>query len=94
MKYLVIAQSSTLLPYAVEVDSENIESAVAEAMPTKDFDLTLRPYLVIDIEQGYAMRPIRDGDGWAVSDTAYQQDLGVLTPDDYFVEAGTMEIAE
>jgi hypothetical protein len=36
----------------------------------------------------------RDGEAWAVSDTAYERNLGVATPDEHFQEAGTMEIAE
>lgn len=94
MKYLVITQSSTILPYVIEVDSSSLESAVAQAIPTKDVDRTLRPNLVIDLESGKAVRPFRDGDGWGFSDTAYEKNLGILTPDNYFSETGTQEIAE
>ena len=94
MKYIVIAGTSTLMPFAVEVDTATLEQAVTQAIPTEGVDLTLSPMLVVDVESGRAVRPFRDGDGWGFSDTAYSRDLGIATPDDYFVEAGTQEIAE
>ena len=94
MKYIVIAGTSTLMPFAVEVDTATLEQAVTQAIPTEGVDLTLSPMLVVDVESGRAVRPFRDGDGWGFSDTAYSRDLGIATPDDYFVEAGTMEIEE
>lgn len=93
MKFIVIAGTSTVLPFAVEVDTETLEQAVTQAIPKEAEDATLSPVLVID-ESGKAMRPFRDGDGWRFSDTAYERNLGVATPDEYFAEAGTMEIAE
>ena len=94
MKFIVIAGTSTVKPFAVEADTESMEQAVTQAIPTEDIDLTLSPLLVVDVESGRAVRPFRDGDGWGFSDTAYQSNLGIATPDDYFAEAGTMEIEE
>ena len=94
MKFIVIAGTSTVLPFAVEVDSETMGQAVAQAIPTEDVDMTLSPLLVVDVESGRVVRPFRDGDGWDFSDTAYQSNLGIATPDEYFQETGTMEIVE
>ena len=92
MKYIVIAGTSSLLPFAVEVDTDSIEDAVSQAIPNKGVDMTLSPILVIDKENGEVKRPHRTEDGWRVSDTAYDQNLGVFTPDEYFQEPETMEL--
>ena len=92
MKYIVIAGTSTVMPFAVEVDSETLEQAVPQALPADITDATLSPVLIIDAESGKAFRPYRNEDGWAVSDTAYERNLGVATPDEYFQDAGTMEM--
>ena len=94
MKFIVIAGTSTVLPFAVEVDADTLEQAVAQAIPTEDVDMTLSPLVVVDLDSGRALRPFRDGDGWGFSDTAYERNLGVATPDEYFQETGTQEIAE
>ena len=93
MKFIVIAGTSTVMPFAVEVDTATLEQAVTQAIPREDVDLTLSPILVVDVESGKAVRPFRDGDGWGFSDTAYERNLGIATPDDYFQE-GTMEMQE
>ena len=88
MKYIVIAGTSTSLPFAVEVDTDSIEDAVSQAIPTEDVDLTLSPILVVNKETGDVKRPYRTEDGWMVSDTAFDR-LGVFTPDEYFEKPET-----
>ena len=92
MKFIVIAGTSTVMPFAVEVESETLEQALSVAIPTEGVDFTLSPALIIDAESGKAFRPYRGQSGWAVSDTAYARNLGVATPDEYFQDAGTMEM--
>lgn len=94
MKFIVIAGTSTVMPFAVEADTESMEQAVTQAIPAENADMTLSPLLVVDVESGRAVRPYRDGNGWGFSDTAYQSNLGIATPDDYFAGTGTQEIAE
>jgi hypothetical protein len=94
MKFIVIAGTSAVMPFAVEVDADTLEQAVTQAIPEEGVDLTLSPVLVIDVESGRAVRPFRSNDGWEFSDTAYRRDLGLATPDEYFNEPQTAEMSE
>jgi non-canonical (house-cleaning) NTP pyrophosphatase len=94
MKYLLIADSPATLPFAVDIDEETIEQALNRATTMEAEEGFMTCLFMVDLESGEAKRMYRDGEAWAVSDTAYERNLGVATPDEYFQEAGTMEIAE
>jgi hypothetical protein len=94
MKYLLIAEHPSSLPFAVAIDEQSVEAALSAVTNQEKSEGYMRAMFLIDMEGGEAKRMVRDGEAWAVSDTAYERNLGVATPDEYFKEAGTMEIAE
>ena len=85
MRFLLIAQELHTLPYAIEMDSESMDVAVTSLTEMKEGKLGLNPMILINLESGEAKRLVRDGEGWMLSDTAFDQ-LGVATPDEYFTE--------
>lgn len=85
MKYIVIAGTSSVLPFAVDVDADSIEAAVDQAVSYKEGrDMTLSAILVIDKQTGEVKRPYKEDGAWKVSNTAYATNIGVFTPDEYF----------
>ena len=87
-KFVLVAQESHTLPYAIKVDSESFESAVATIPEMLEGRLVFDPQLLIDVESGEVRRLFKEGpDSWSLSDTAFEK-LGFATPDEYF-EAGT-----
>ena len=92
MKYLLIADTPSTLPFAVKIDEQTIEEATSRVSSVESEQGYMNALFLIDLESGEAKRLVRDGDGWGFSDTAYQSNLGIATPDDYFAETGTMEI--
>ena len=86
MKYLLIADAPATLPFAVGIDEETVEQALAKATAMEADEGFMTCLFMVDLESGEAQRMYRDGGGWAVSDTAYMRDLGVMTTDEYFKE--------
>ena len=93
MNFLLIADTPSTLPFAVKIDEQTIEDALSRTATMEADELFMTALFLVDLESGEAKRMVRDGDGWKVSDTAFDR-LGVATPDEYFAEAGTMEIVE
>ena len=92
MKFLLIADTPATLPFVVGIDEEAIEQALAKATAMEAEEGFMTCLFMVDLESGEAKRMFRDGEVWAVSDTAYNRNLGVATPDGYFQETGTMEM--
>jgi len=92
MKFLLIADTPATLPFAVGIDEETIEQALNKAATMEADEGFMTCLFIIDLESGEAKRMLRGGEGWAVSDTAYNRNLGVATPDEYFKEPETMEM--
>ena len=83
-KFVLVAQESHTLPYAVMIDSESFESAVAKLSEMQEGRLVFDPQLLIDVESGEVKRVFKEGpDSWSLSDTAFEK-LGFATPDEYF----------
>ena len=86
MKYLLIADHPATLPFAVSIDEQTVEEAMKQVKTTEaGFGGYINAQFLIDLESGEAKRLVRDGEGWMLSDTAFDQ-LGVATPDEYFTE--------
>ena len=92
MKFLLIADSPATLPFAVAIDEETVEQALTKAAAIEAEEGFMTCLFMVDLDSGEAKRMYRDGDAWAVSDTAYDRNLGVATPDEYFQEPETMEM--
>ena len=86
MKYLLIADTPATLPFAVSIDAETSEQALSRATAMEAEEGFMTCLFMVDLESGEAKRMFRDGEVWAVSDTAYNRNLGVATPDEYFKE--------
>lgn len=85
-KFILVARESHTLPYAVKVDSESFESAVATIPGMQDGRLVFDPQLLIDVESGEVRRVFKEGpENWSLSDTAFEK-MGFATPDEYFKE--------
>jgi len=89
MRYLLIADHPATLPFAVSIDEETIEQALSTAVTMESDEGFMTCLFMVDLESGEVKRMVRDGDGWMVSDTAFDR-LGVATPDEYFQEPETM----
>ena len=92
MKYLIIGQEAHTLPFVVEVDGQTLEQALVSTADLEEGRNLFYAMFIVDLETGEAKRTIRTETGWAVSDTAYTQDIGISTPDEYFQEE--MELQE
>ena len=93
MKFILIAQESAFLPYAVTVDSEDMQSAIA-AVAESNKDL-LQFSFIVDCDSGNTNRVYWSSEGqWALSDTAFNNRLGVCTTDGFFEEPQTAEMSE
>lgn len=86
MRYLLIGQEAHTLPFAIEITEESLEQALVSTANLEEGRNLLQVSFIVDLETGEAKRTIRSEAGWAVSDTAYTQDIGISTPDDYFTE--------
>ena len=85
MSFILIGREAHTLPYAMNVPADSVDavvSAIADMEPEKNL---LQPYILIDLATGDSKRVYRSGDGWALSDTAFEV-LGLATTDDYFTE--------
>ena len=86
MRFILIADTPATLPFAVGVDEETIDQALSRATAMEAEEGFMTCLFMVDLESGEAKRMFRDGEVWAVSDTAYNRNLGVATPDEYFKE--------
>ena len=93
MRFILIADTPATLPFAVGMDEETIDQALSRATAMEAEEGFMTCLFMVDLESGEAKRMYRDGEKWAVNDTAFEK-LGVATPDEYFQETGTMEIEE
>ena len=93
MRYLLIGQEAHTLPYAIEITEETLEQALLSTADIEEGRNLYQAMFIVDLETGEAKRTVRDKKGaWTVSDTAYTQNLGIATPDEYFQEPETMEM--
>ena len=87
MRYLLIGQEAHTLPFAIEITEETLEQALVSTADMEDGRNLFQAIFIVDLETGEAKRTARDGNGsWTVSDTAYTQNLGIATTDEYFKE--------
>jgi hypothetical protein len=86
MRFLLIAQEAHTLPYAIELTEETVEQALVSTADLEEGRNIFRPFMLIDMESGEVKRPVRTEQGWTLSDTAFTQNFGVDTPDEYFTE--------
>lgn len=91
MKFLLVADTPSTLPFVVKIDEQTIEGACSKAAKIEADELFMSALFLVDLESGETKRMVRDGEGWKVSDTAFDR-LGVATPDEYFAETGTMDL--
>jgi hypothetical protein len=92
MKYLLIASHPTSLNFAIRIDEQTLESALAKVVEIESSRGYLNAIFLIDLDSSDVKRLFRaPEDSWGVSDTAFDM-IGIETPDEYFQEAGTMEM--
>lgn len=83
MKFLLIATRPHTLPFAMSVDDDSVDGALRSAEGIESEQGFTTFLFLIDMESGGASRMVRDAEGWALSDTAFDE-LGVGTESDYF----------
>jgi hypothetical protein len=83
------------LPYAVAVDVDDPESAIAhvDILQADEQRHLFYPEFLVDLSEGVIKRLIQPegADGWQAVDAAFDV-VGTATPDEYFAEAETMEM--
>ena len=95
MSYILIAQEAHTLPFAVEMDEENVEQALKKAASMEEGRNILQFTFIVDLETKEVKRVSRGLDGeWSASDTAFDANIGIHTPDEYFDTPQTAEISE
>ena len=92
MSFLLIADTPHSLPFAVTLDEASMESALSKVAEVEQEMKYINALFLADMDSGDVKRLYRDQDGWAASDTAFNRDLGIATPDEYFQEE--MELQE
>ena len=85
MKYILIADDPATLPFAVNIDADSADAAVAQIDSARGNSGYINCWFLVDLENKGISRLVRDGDEWALSDTAYDE-LGVNTTAEYFKE--------
>ena len=95
MSFIIIGQESSTLPYAVSVDVSSADLAIAQiaTLQADEQRHLFYPEFLIDLSEGSVKRLVQteESDSWQAVDAAFEV-VGKATPDEYFTEAGTMEI--
>lgn len=87
MKFLLVADRPHTLPFVERIEEESVEQAMLNVVNLEKSEGYTNAMFLFDLDSGEAMRMVRDGEGgWAVSDSAYDKNLGVSTPDEFFHE--------
>ena len=95
MSYILIAQEAHTLSYAVKLDEETVEEALTKAATMEEGRNVLQFTFLIDSETQEVKRVSRNSEGgWLVGDTAFDSNIGIYTPDEYFEEPQTAEMSE
>ena len=87
MNFLLIATRPHTLPYAVLVENETVDGALKSADEIESEGGMTTFLFLVDLESESVKRMIRGADGWALSDTAFDE-LGVGTDSEYFEGEG------
>jgi len=95
MSYILIAQEAHTLPFAVSIDEETVEQALAKAASMEEGRNILQFTFIVDPKTEEVRRVSRNSDGgWLASDTAFNSKIGIETTDEYFQEPQTAEMSE
>ena len=73
MRFILIADTPATLPFAVGIDEETIEQALSRATAMEAEEGFMTCLFMVDLESGEAKRMFRDGEKWAVNDTAFEK---------------------
>lgn len=86
MSALLIAQEAHTRPYVITIDG-SAEAALKSVCTMEEERNVFNPMFLIDLDTGVVSRLVRDEEGgWKLNDTAFKQDIGILTPDEWFEE--------
>ena len=84
MKYLLIAGDPASLNFAVSIDEETLEGALAKVAEMEGSRGYLNAMFLIDLDGNDIKRLFRTSDeSWGASDTAFEM-IGIETPDEWF----------
>lgn len=96
MKFLLMGQEATTLPYAIQIDADSLEAATSVAAEMKDAPdrILFQPHLLANLETGDVVRVVWDEEkgGYISVDCAFDQ-LGIETPNEYFTMPQTAEMS-
>lgn len=92
MKYILIATEAHTMPYAIKMSDDSVEKAMdaIKALSSRKETPMFQPQFLIDLDAGDVQRVIKSESGYALIDRAFESNLGIATPDEYFAQ----EIAE
>ena len=95
MRFLLMGQEATTLPYAVMIEAESLEAATNVAVEMKDSPdrILFQPHLMANLETGEVVRVVwdRDSNGYISIDCAFDK-FGIETPNEYFTMPQTAEM--
>ena len=95
MRFLLMGQEATTLPYAVMIDADSLKAAtsVVADMKKSTSRVLFQAHLMANLETGEVVRVVWDGasNGYISVDCAFDQ-LGIETPNEYFTMPQTAEI--
>jgi len=95
MKFLLMGQEATTLPYAVIINADSLEAATSVAAEMKESPdrVLFQPHLMADLETGDVVRIVWDSEtqGYISIDCAFDQ-FGIETPNEYFTTPQTAEM--
>jgi hypothetical protein len=95
MKFLILGQEASTLPYAVSVDAENLDGALEATVSIKNSPSRnlFQPHLIASLDTGEVKRMVwcKEVDGYVLIDCAFDQ-FGIETPNEYFTMPQTAEM--
>ena len=91
MKYLLIAGDPASLNFAVSIDEQTLEGALAKVAGMESSKGYLNAMFLIDLDNRDIKRLFRTSDeSWGASDTAFEM-IGIETSDQWFEQQETEE---
>ena len=95
MRFLLLGQEATTLPYAVTIDADSLGAAISVAADMKESPdrILFQPYLMADLETGNVARIAwdRESESYISVDCAFDK-FGIETPNEYFTMPQTAEM--
>jgi hypothetical protein len=96
MKFLILGQEAHTLPYAVSLDTADLDGALTASMEIKESnDRNLfHTHLIVNLDTGEVKRMVwdKEANGYVLIDCAFDK-FGIETPNEYFTMPQTAEMS-